>query len=254
MENTLYGLLQEATERSETDNGTFEGLRQLAEGILSAGPRMELAEAREDARKRELKCAKKMIIGRFADNRQSVADVVDGNATFYSYGGPIIEQAKRVEERYSSRKFALIPKGAFLGTDRTFSTSDDTREAVQYLKEENVINPDGFFSSRLILPSSARKVFDKMMWCPVEGIVGTGFLALAAGGYLGYLAGDIGGAIAGGLGGYFLGASPLFLHDLKNASLDRVSKQRTRFEEALKSLDSEVREYFPLNENKRRIE
>ena len=53
----------------------------------------------EEIEKRELKGLKKRTIEGYAERHQSVANVVDGNTTFYSYGEPIIEQSKKVQQQ-----------------------------------------------------------------------------------------------------------------------------------------------------------
>jgi len=247
MRRILYNALQEASIRAETYNGSV-GLARF-HSIVSEDSKREL----EEIEKRELKSLKKRIIETHADRHQSVANIVDGNATFHSYGEPIIEQAKRVEDKYRDRNFGFAKKRDFLGMDAR--DVNDVQEAVQYLKREEIINPNKFFKSKLILPQSARKLIGK--WNGLFDLDGRGntrtylgFLLATnvAGGYIGYQEyGPLGG-IGGCLGGYGLAfAVTSFPLGLENATLDRISNQRISFENTLNSLDSEVREHFPLD-------
>ena len=241
-------------------NKTLHGMIKKAETKMSwkylessvHAPSKKVQEFVERAEEEELDSIKKRFIERFAENQGSVADVVEGNATFYSYGEPIIEHVKGVEERYANRRFCLVSKGALLGKDCTFSTSDDARNAVQYLREEGIIDPRRFFSSRLVYPGAA--TLNKWKNNPAMYAIGThlaGFGVGATGAYLGYKVAGIGGAVGMGLGGWLFTIGAGFF-SFGDGTVNGISKQRESFGKALESLDSDVRKYFPLNENEER--
>jgi len=255
MTKTLYNALQDASVTAETFDGNV-GL-SIFHNVVSEDSVRELKGIEE----RELKGLKRRIIEAHAGRHQSVADVVDGSTTFHSYGEPIIEQLKRVEDRYRDRNLGLVRKSEFLGKGPRDPA--EVQEAVQYLRREEVINPNEFFRSKLILPQTARKIIDG--WAGLidfrkenrKALTYLGVLAAttAAGAYFGHkVYGTTGGAFGGGIGGYALaGVGTIFPWFFKDATFDRISKQREFFEDALKTLDSEVRGHFPLDSNLREV-
>jgi len=206
-------------------------------------PSIKLREYIEKAGEEELDIVRKGLIKKFAEGHQGVADVLDENATFYSYGKPIIEHVRKVEERYRDRRFCFVPKRTLLGKDRTFHTSDDAIEAIQYLREERIIDPNRFFTSRLIYPG-AKKIND-LSRSPEMAVAGLFLIATGVGSgsaYLGYQAGDVLGAVGGGVGGFMLTyMSGMGLFALGDCTTNGIPKQREKFEKALKSLDSDVK-------------
>jgi len=249
MVKTLYNALQRAKIRADAFMDDDVSLGNFYNKV-SEDSKRELKEIEE----RELRSLKKRIIDAHADRHVSIANVVDGSATFYSYGQAIIEQAQKVEDKYRDRSFGLAKRSDFLGIDPR--NPSEVQEEVQYLSREEIIDPNKFFGSKLILPQIARKLIRK--WNDSHDVstgrrkllvfLGTLAATSAAGAYIGYKGYGLLGGIAGGFGGYFLGGAGLILPmHLEDSTFDRISIQRESFERALNSLDTEVREHFPLD-------
>lgn len=243
MTETLYNALQWARFSAKTYKSSEE--LEIFYDVVGEDSKKELQEIEE----RELNRLKRRIIETCADKHEGVAKVVSGDATFYSYGAPIIEQAKIVEDRYRDRNFALAKKSDFLRGDS--GDSDDVREAVDYLRQEEIVNPNKFFKSMLILHPKVRRIVGKwngLFKDRVGVAIGTIVATSVTIGAIGYLHYGIGGGLVGYLGaGLFGTAATCSLSDLENEPFDRISKQRQNFEQALNSLDSEVRKHFPLD-------
>jgi hypothetical protein len=219
--------------------------------LSSDAPTKELREVIVQAREEEMEISQRELIQRFADNYQGIADVIDGNATFHSYGVPIFEHVKHVEDVYQEVGSGIIQKSTLLGRSRgsrMFSTSESAREAVQYLGEQQIINPSRFFNSRLIYPgaNTIAKLNRSPATLPI--VLGTGLAGGAVGTYLGYQIGGINGSFIGLITGF---TAPIFSlgilpFSLRDGRIEAVSKERETFEKALRDLDSGVRKYFPL--------
>lgn len=258
MVTTLYNALQEARFRAETNRRYDSGVGlDIFHDVVGEDSIREL----EEIELRELRRLKKRTIERYADEHESVANVVDGSATFYSYGEPIIEQAKRIEDKYRDRNFGFVKKSDFLGKDA--NNSREVWEAARYLRQGEIVNPTKFFRSKLILPPNVRRLIGKWNGLfkmdggqeRVEVAIGTMLATGVTGAGIGHLAWNGWGALGGGLGGYGLVFGAVYLpSDLEGDPVDRISKQRKDFENALNGLDSEVREHFPLDSEVKGVE
>ncbi|MBI5804273.1 hypothetical protein HY450_03450 [Candidatus Pacearchaeota archaeon] len=249
MTTTLHSSLQRTTISPSTERASWIELRHR--GNRKARDWKIFHDSVGEDSRRELK---KRTIETYADRHQSVANVVNGDATFRSYGEPIIEQAKRVEGRYGDRNFGLARKSMFLGIDPR--NSEEAREAVEYLKQEEIIDSNRFFRTQIVLPEFARKLIGKWNFShlPDSGYLtslmfGKILAGSISGGLLGYqLIPNQEGTILGTFAGTLLmGGLTLGTLGLEYSASERFSKQRESFEQALNYLDSEVREHFPLN-------
>jgi hypothetical protein len=208
----------------------------------------------EQAKQEELNRTKKYFIERFAENHQGISKVVDGNATFHSYGEPIIDHVRHLEDVYREVGSGIISKNTLLGMSRSsrmFSTSENAREAVQYLREQRIIDPGKFFSSRVIHPANG--IISKMN--SSNKTVGLSVLAgltigAPIGAYLGYQPDRAEFAFLGGMAGLIPPMVAVATISCLGEGLARISKQRQNFEDALKNLDEDARKYFSLEAEK----
>jgi len=206
-------------------------------------------EERIERKQKDGAGAYRVLVGGFAKKIPPIAEVVEGNATFHSYGEPIIDHVKKVEDRYKGKKFGYISKEMLLGEDGSFDTSPGAREAVQFLREARIIDPDGFFCSTFTYPGEST-IYNLDRHHPGKTVLGitSGSLALgAATGYLGYeKAGEVGAMIGGSaafLSSFLLALSPF--HP-SGYGIKGITQRRQKFEEALNDLDSTIRRHYPL--------
>ncbi len=255
MTSTLYEDLRNVQIEPKAYRADYVRLSDFYDNVGEDSKRL-LGEIEE----REIKGLKKRIIERYANRHQSISNILDGKSTFYSLGLPIIEHAKEVEEKYSDRKFGLVKKNEFLGIDPR--SSNEVQEAVQYLIREEIINPNNYFRSQLILPQFIRGLIQK--WNTTHkptgvfgflGLIGKPILAGVVSGYIGYQHYEFKGALIGGLTGYLLGGiSAVGTIGLEDSNLEKLSKQIKSFENAINFLDSEVREQFPVKSKLRIVD
>lgn len=233
------------TLKSEMD-GSYEEFQR------SYSPSDDLERQLEQDKERQLFDMTKSKIERYAVIHPDVAAVVDGSATFYSYGEPIIDHVRNVEESYLGRKFGFVSKKNLLGRN----SPSEVQDSVNRLQDGEIIDPQNYFCSRLIFPGVAGavhsmvNVMNRRPWSSAIGMVlGAGSLGATSGGYLRYQIWGAEAAVVTGFGGYILAnILGLGLPSIGNCNVDKISKQRKRFENALNGLDSHVRKHFPLSE------
>ena len=234
------------TERNTLDNAIEDAYRDSwLKYRMAYAPTQELRAIIEKAEKEELDEAKRKIIENFAENHQGIADVVKGKATFYSYGGPILEHVKNVEEHYEKRRFGFVSRRALCGRDSNLHTSRAARDAFNYLTTERILDSESFFTPKLVYPGSAtfeRWVENTMGY--VGGVLLVSSAVASIGACKGYVLGEQDGAFLGAAIGFLLPnlilgvGLPLISQKFSRC---KISKQRERFEAALKSLDSHIR-------------
>ncbi len=205
---------------------------------------------------------KRKIMDDYASRHESIQCVIEGQRTFYQMGEPIIAHCKSLEEGIATKKFARISKTQILGLD----SRDDSQvaEEVNYLINEEIIDPQQYFSSQRIFPKSFTRVgkrINEFNFKHFGKFIIAGFsLPLLTGTYclinpvveittLKELNMPLNFAI--GMVGSLAVWSAAFLPGIYLEGRNVLTQQRQEFEKALNYLDNEVKELFPLNQNKR---
>lgn len=169
----------------------------------------------------------------------NIQAVLQGQATFRSYGEPIIEHVRKVEEEYANRRFGYISKAQILGRDGRA----DIQEVVQGLRQQRIIDPNQFFTSSIVVAKGNE--INKFFWKYPIANVGLSLFGMTIGGILGYGAtkdAEIGLAYV-----FVVGAGSgfaLFPLSILSSDSSRLTKQRKNFEQALDFMDNEVRRVY----------
>lgn len=191
---------------------------------------------------REAEDAEKIEIFEYhAEKYGKVRDVLNGDTSFYEVGSPIIEQSKKIEERFGGKRFGYVSKWDILGRDDR--SRNDVAETTHFLREQRIIDPQGYFSSHMLVPDwisvSARKIDDYSL--TVFG--GSTIMGALIGPMLDGNSAQ--GFLKGLFGGILLGAQPILISQLHfGRSNYSLAHQRTSFENALNNMDAEVKRLY----------
>ncbi len=174
--------------------------------------------------------------------------VANGHATFLDAGKRIIERSLEVENDLAGTRFTRVSKWDILGTPKT-------KQSYDYLKEQEILDPDSFFSSSVIIPEKFRRLYKNVFTSPakslslVPGVLGAGAVcSIALSKIFGF---DVRNSLYFGMMVapiLFVGVT-LPIGIFCQNSVEKLSLERQKFEEALKYLDGNARAIYPLEQD-----